>query len=180
MGTEKYFVGIFPRNNNPDSEIHCSGRPRFRSVAFLDAPHNCTNSFTVIHMQSSRFANLLLALALLTSVSTHAQAPGAQSLSLIPIPREVRPAAAQSLANGVQINCSTPCPADDLFAIDDLKAYLAAQGIAVNGTSPVNILFTRYGTQISKSIYSHASPHKPTKVPPPHFPAHIKPTAHLP
>ena len=125
-------------------------------------------------MQSSRFAKLLLALAPLTSVSTHAQAPGAQSLSLIPIPREVRPATAQSLANGVQINCSTPCPADDLFAIDDLKAYLAAQGIAVNGTSPVNILVTRYGTQISKSIYSDASPHKANEGAPAEFPAEMK------
>ena len=105
-------------------------------------------------MQSSRFAKLLFTLVPLASVSVLAQAPGTQSLSLIPIPREVRPAAVQSLANGVQISCSTPCPVDDQFAIDDLKTYLAAQGIAVNGTSPVNILVIRYGTPLSKSIYS--------------------------
>lgn len=118
--------------------------------------HNGINSFTVIHMQSSRLVALLL--ASLASVSVLAQSPGSQSLNLIPVPRESRPAAVQSLANGVQINCSTPCPAEDLFAIDDLKAYLASQSIPVNATSPVNILVTRYGSSISKSIYGDASP----------------------
>ena len=64
---------------------------------------------------------------------------------------------AQTLANGVQINCSAPCPAEDLFAIEDLKGYLASQGVATNTTSPVNLLVTRYGSVISKSIYADVS-----------------------
>jgi hypothetical protein len=125
-------------------------------------------------MHPSHIAKLLLALSPLASISTLAQSPGPQSLSLIPIPREVRPAAVQSLANGVQVNCSAPCQGDDLFAIDDLKAYLAAQGITVNSASPVNILIARYGTRISKSIYADASGHKGNETAA-EFPAEMKP-----
>jgi hypothetical protein len=81
----------------------------------------------------------------------------AQSLKLIPMPREISVAATQSLAGGVQIFCSAPCASEDSFAIDDLKAYLAAQGIAVNTTSPVNILVARSGTPLADSIYSNAA-----------------------
>lgn len=123
-------------------------------------------------MQLSRIATFLLALAPIASTSVLAQAPGSQPLSLIPIPREVRAGAVQSLAGGVQINCSAPCAAEDLFAIDDLKSYFSAQGISINGTSPVNILVTRYGTPLSKSIYADASGHKGEA--PSEFPAEMK------
>ena len=81
----------------------------------------------------------------------------AQSLKLIPMPREVSAGAVQSLAGGVQINCAAPCVAEDSFAIDDLKAWLTAQGVALNTTSAVNILVTRYGSPLAKSIYSEAA-----------------------
>jgi hypothetical protein len=81
----------------------------------------------------------------------------AQSLKLIPMPREVSAGAVQSLAGGLQINCAAPCAAEDSFAIDDLKAWLAAQGVALNTTSSVNILVTRYGSPLAKSIYSEAA-----------------------
>jgi hexosaminidase len=81
----------------------------------------------------------------------------AQTLKLIPMPREVSAGAVQSLAGGVQINCAAPCAAEDSFAIDDLKAYLATLGVTVNTTSPVNILVARYGSPLAKSIYSEAT-----------------------
>lgn len=110
-------------------------------------------------MQSLTVARLLLALTPLTSGALYAQS-GGQSLNLIPMPREARAAAVQPLSNGVQINCPASCAPEDLFAIDDLKTYLAGQGIPVNNTSAVNILVTRYGTPLSKSIYADASGHK--------------------
>jgi hexosaminidase len=82
----------------------------------------------------------------------------AAALKLIPMPREVSEAAIQPLAAGVQINCASPCAAEDAFAIDDLKSWLAAQGVEVNTTSPVNILVTRYGTPLANSIYVGALP----------------------
>ncbi len=86
------------------------------------------------------------------------QAPAAanlssQTLKLIPIPREVSAGAVQSLAGGIQINCSAPCATEDSFAIEDLKAYLASLGVAVNTTSSVDIIVMRYGTPLAKSIY---------------------------
>jgi hexosaminidase len=79
-------------------------------------------------------------------------------LKLIPIPREVSAGAVQSLSGGLQIHCAAPCAAEDTFAIDDLKTWLAAQGIPVNATSPVNLLVARYGTPIARPIYSDSLP----------------------
>ncbi len=81
----------------------------------------------------------------------------AQSLKLIPMPRELSAGAVQSLADGLEITCAAPCAPEDAFAIDDLKAYLAAQGVTVNATSPVNILVARYGPPLANSIYSKAA-----------------------
>ena len=81
----------------------------------------------------------------------------AQSLKLIPVPRAVSLGSTQPLAGGVQLGCAAPCAAEDRFAIDDLKAYLAAQGIAVNTTSATEIMVARYGTPIAQSIYSDAA-----------------------
>jgi N-acetyl-beta-hexosaminidase len=60
----------------------------------------------------------------------------------------------QSLSGGVQVNCANPCATEDVFAIGDFKSWLAAQGVEVNATSPVNILIARYGTPLAHSIYS--------------------------
>jgi hexosaminidase len=125
-------------------------------------------------MHFFRFARLLLTVTPLVAVAAFAQVSGTQSLPLIPVPREVRPMAVQPLASGVQINCSAPCPTEDIFAIEDLKNYLAAQGIAVNSTSPVNILVTRYGAPISKSIYADASQGKVSGAAGSEFPAEMK------
>ncbi len=77
---------------------------------------------------------------------------------LIPVPREIRPAPDQPLTSGLQITCSTPCDPEDAFAVDDLKSSLAARGVSVNTTSPVNILVTRYGSPLSQSIYKESLP----------------------
>ena len=82
----------------------------------------------------------------------------AQSLKLIPMPREVRPAPTQPLSAGIQIHCADPCAPEDAFAIEDLKAYLLSQNIPVNNTAFVNILVTRYGSPLSKSIYTSSLP----------------------
>ena len=76
-----------------------------------------------------------------------------QTLKLIPMPRQASAGAVQSLAGGLQINCASPCAPEDSFAIDDFKAYLASLGIAVNTTSPVNILVARYGSPLAKTFY---------------------------
>ena len=81
----------------------------------------------------------------------------AQPLKLIPMPREVNAGATQSLADGLEINCAAPCAAEDSFAIDDFKAYLASLGVAVNTTSAINILVARYGSPLANSIYSVAA-----------------------
>jgi hypothetical protein len=101
-----------------------------------------------------------MALLLAASAGPYCQAQGATPppLKLIPIPREVTPATVQPLASGVQINCTQPCPAEDTFAISDLKDWLAAQGVQVNTTSPVNILVARYGTPLAHSIYTDSLP----------------------
>jgi len=94
--------------------------------------------------------------ALLLALSTFVSAQS--SLHLIPIPREVHAATDQSLASGVAILCAAPCDADDSFATDDLKAFLAARNITVSDAAPVHILITRYGSPLSKSIYTGALP----------------------
>ena len=82
----------------------------------------------------------------------------AQSLKLIPMPRELRPAASQSLTTGIQIHCADPCAPEDAFAIEDLKAYLLSQNIPVNNSAVSTILVTRYGSPNSKSIYTSSLP----------------------
>ena len=101
-------------------------------------------------MHSYRIGALLLAL---TTFAT-AQSP----LHLIPVPREVSPAANQSLSSGVEIDCVAPCAADDVFAVEDFKAFLSARNIAVSNSAPVHILVTRYGSTLSKSIYTESLP----------------------
>ncbi|MDP9040069.1 MAG: beta-N-acetylhexosaminidase [Acidobacteriota bacterium] len=108
---------------------------------------------------------LLLALTAASTRAVLAQSPSAApapatsapALKLIPIPREVRDAAVQSLAQGIQVACFAPCPAEDAAAIEDFKATLAERGIAVNTSSPVNLLVARYSTAMGRSIYSDAA-----------------------
>src|SRR3954468_23560185 len=116
-------------------------------------------------MHFSRVASLLLA-AVAASVS--AQSP----LKLIPQPRELRVGAASALSQGIQITCANPCSTEDAFAIDDLKAYFASQGVTVNASSAVNILVTRYGSGNSRSILADAGLKKSDA--PADFPAEMK------
>ncbi len=95
---------------------------------------------------------LVVTAAMLTTSSP------AQSLKLIPMPREVRPAAPQSLTSGLQIHCADPCAPEDAFAIEDLKAYLLSLNIPVNNSAPSTILITRYGSPNAKSIYTSSLP----------------------
>jgi len=117
----------------------------------MDSPSTLL-SFRVICMSSYRCR--LGALALALSAFASAQNP----LHLIPVPREVRPAPDQSLASGIAVTCAAPCDADDTFATQDLKDFLAVRGIAVSDSAPVHILITRYGSSLSKSIYHDALP----------------------
>ncbi|WP_260705024.1 beta-N-acetylhexosaminidase [Edaphobacter flagellatus] len=117
-------------------------------------------------MQFFRVAGLLLVSFAIPSIAQ-------SSLKLIPVPREVKSAAVQPLSQGVQISCGSPCAAEDQLAIDDLKSYLASQGIAVSASSPVNILVTRYGSPISRSILADASGKQGTPGPV-DFPAEMK------
>ncbi|WP_213807336.1 family 20 glycosylhydrolase [Granulicella sp. dw_53] len=103
-------------------------------------------------MNFIRSGAILLFLTKLASPFAPAQT--ALPHSLIPVPRELRLSASQSLAAGLQISCAAPCAPEDAFAIEDLKTYLTSQNISVNTTSPVNILVTRYGSANSKAIYS--------------------------
>ena len=109
-------------------------------------------------MSISRPGFALLAVSIGLTGGLPSRTAKAQALELIPIPREVSAGAVQSLAGGLQINCAPPCAAEDHFAIDDLKTWLTAQGIQVNGTSPVNILVARYGTPIAGPIYRDSLP----------------------
>ena len=107
-------------------------------------------------MSISRPGPALLLVSLLVVGGLALRNADAQALKLIPIPREVTAASMQSLSGGLQLDCAAPCPAADSFAIDDLKAWLAAAGVQANTTSGVNILVTRYGTTLSKSIYTES------------------------
>jgi hexosaminidase len=107
-------------------------------------------------MRVFRLGSVVVLLLFGVGVRAEAQT-AAQGLKLIPIPREVTAGAVQSLTGGVQINCAAPCAAEDAVAIDDLKAALAERGVTVNASSGVNILVTRYGTALAKSIYADAA-----------------------
>ncbi|MEO6804241.1 MAG: beta-N-acetylhexosaminidase, partial [Granulicella sp.] len=68
----------------------------------------------------------------------------AQSLKLIPIPREVRAQADQRLTNGVRIVCAA-CSSEDQFAADDLAATLRERGITISAAGfPIEL--TRLAT----------------------------------
>jgi hexosaminidase len=113
-------------------------------------------------MHSHRIGALLLAL------STIASAPfviAQSSLHLIPVPREVRASADVPLSSGIAVLCAAPCDADDTFATDDFKAFLATRNIPVSDAAPVHILITRYDAPLSKSIYTGSLPQGATPEP---------------
>jgi hexosaminidase len=105
-------------------------------------------------MPITRFALPLLLVTVIFMGGQLERHASAQSLKLIPMPREVSAGPVQSLSGGVQINCAKTCTSEDAFAIADLKTWLSGQGIEVNTTSAVNILIAHYGTPLAHSIYS--------------------------
>ena len=80
----------------------------------------------------------------------------AQSLHLIPVPRQLQPAADQSLSGGIEITCASPCDPEDVFAIEDLKFSLAARSIPVTNTASMHVLVTRYSSTLGRSIYTES------------------------
>ena len=122
----------------------------------------------------SRFGVGVVAVSLAGAGCGWAQG-GDKGLKLIPVPREAMAGPVQPLSGGVQINCQAPCAAEDLVAIEDLKAELAARGVAVNAASGVNILVARYGTPIAKSIYTDATNKGAAGTSPVEMPAEMRP-----
>jgi hypothetical protein len=97
----------------------------------------------------------------------------AQTLHLIPTPRELKPAATLPLTAGLQINCADPCDPEDAFAIADLKAALAERNIPVSAAAGVpHILVVRMNKAIGKAIYLQTVPNSGT---PDHSAAPIPP-----
>jgi hypothetical protein len=96
--------------------------------------------------------------ALLVTLAAHAQ-----TLRLIPIPRELKPAATLPLSAGLQVNCATPCDPEDAFAIADFKAFLADRHIPISSSPNTPHLFlTRDTTTLGKSILTESNPSTPT------------------
>ena len=83
----------------------------------------------------------------------------AQTLHLIPMPREVAPASTLSLTSGIRLECATPCDTEDAFAIADLKSTLASRNIpTTDSPSAPHILVTRFDTAIGRATYTEALP----------------------
>ena len=66
----------------------------------------------------------------------------AQSLKLIPMPREVHAVADQPLSSGVRILCPS-CDAEDQFAADDLAGTLRERGLSATSGAGFKIELTR-------------------------------------
>ena len=83
---------------------------------------------------SSLLSHPLRTLAWAASLALAASSVPAQTLPLIPTPRQVQPGASQSLPQGVRIVCaSCASDPDDAFTRQDLEAILAARGIPTTG-----------------------------------------------
>ena len=112
------------------------GRKDSPFVRFL-LPEEKT-SVIVIHMLSSRICTTLLTVAACTALSP-AQALQAQTLKLVPMPRQVQTTSDVPLTNGVRITCASPCSADDQFAADDLTKSLKDRGINIVTTGGLHV-----------------------------------------
>lgn len=84
-------------------------------------------------------------------------AASAQTLHLIPIPREVKSGTTVALTNGIRVNCQQPCDPEDAFAVADFKATLAERGIAITDASNApHILIARFGTPLGRQTYTES------------------------
>jgi hypothetical protein len=79
-----------------------------------------------------------LLLLCLTTVA-FAQSP----IKLIPMPREIRATADQTLHNGVHVVCASPCSDEDRFAANDLTKSLEQRNISTDSASGFTVELTR-------------------------------------
>jgi len=84
-----------------------------------------------------RLGSVLAVFAALVPASVQAQ-----SLKLIPMPREVHAVADQPLSSGVRILCPS-CDAEDQFAADDLAGTLRERGLSAISGAGFKIELTR-------------------------------------
>ena len=89
-------------------------------------------------MLSFRIGATLLTLAACTALSP-AYTLHAQTLKLVPMPREVQATSDVPLTNGVRVTCASPCSADDQFAVDDLTKSLKDRGINIVTTGGLHV-----------------------------------------
>ena len=101
-------------------------------------------------MDSSQLHTFFFALSIIFLTGTSLDA---QSIKLIPVPREVRPTAAISLTNGIEVTCASPCDPEDAFAVSDFNTSLAARGITVSPGAATHILVLRYSTNLGRPTY---------------------------
>jgi hexosaminidase len=106
-----------------------------------------------MHSSLLRTHLFALTIALLTGVTLPAQ-----TLKLIPVPREIRSADTISLVNGIEVSCASPCDPDDAFAVADFNAALAARGITVSSSAATHILVLRYNTNLGRATYRDSLP----------------------
>jgi hexosaminidase len=83
----------------------------------------------------------------------------AQTLHLIPMPREAKAASTLPLTSGIRVDCATPCDPEDAFAVSEFKSVMAERHIPAteSGTAP-HIFVTRFSTPLGHSIYQESSP----------------------
>ncbi len=98
----------------------------------------------------------LQALAAVLAVALPA---GAQTLHLIPMPREVKAGSSLPLTSGIRVDCATPCDPEDAFAVSEFKAFMAERRIPTteSGSAP-HIFVTRFSTPLGRSVYQESSP----------------------
>ncbi len=115
-------------------------------------------------------SHALRVLRTLPLLATAALAP-AQTLHLIPQPREVKPGASLPLTQGIRLSCDLSDP-ETQFAVQDFQQFLAERHIPLaSGNAGVHICVLPFTTNMGKSAYSAAFPasdaSKPIQMPPP-------------
>jgi hexosaminidase len=111
----------------------------------LDGPPHDTPATIVLPSFTLKFMSRLRIFASSALVALATLCSSAQSLHLIPTPREVQPGATQPLTQGLHITC-TSCfnDPDDTFTVQDLTQAFAARAIPTAG--PFTIQLTRVQT----------------------------------
>jgi hexosaminidase len=83
----------------------------------------------------------------------------AQTLHLIPMPREATASSTLPLTSGIRVDCASPCDPEDAFAIADLKQTLADRHILTTESPQApHIFITRFNTKIGRATYAESLP----------------------